>query len=91
MSVNKSGIPTTDTEDADISGKPELAEAEKPGKNLSAETHKKDNRPDSVSPEFPDDFSSNAQANRLRNNPNDPTDRDRTRSSDKPMSGKQQK
>ena len=91
MSVNKLGVPTTDAEDSDINHKPELAEAEQPGKNLSADTKRNENRPDAVSSEFADDFSGNAQANRMGNNKNDPTDRDPTRSSDRPMSGKLQK
>jgi hypothetical protein len=91
MSVNKLGVPTTDAEDSDINHKPQLAEAEKEGKNLSADTKRNENRPDMVSSEFSDDFSNNAQANRTRSNPNDPTDRDPTRSSDRPMTGKLQK
>lgn len=91
MSVNKRGVPTTDVEDADLNGRPELAEAEKPGRNPSAETGRRDTGPDPVSSEFPDDFSNNAQANRLRNNANDPTERDPTRASDRPMSGKIQR
>jgi hypothetical protein len=91
MSVNKLGVPTTDAEDSDIDHKPRLAEAEKRSKNLAADTGRNENRPDAVSSEFPDDFSNNAQANRMHDNPNDPTERDRTRSSDKPISGKLQK
>lgn len=91
MSVNKLNVPTDFSEDSDISGKPKMAEADKPGNNVRAQTHRKGNGPDPVSKEFSDHSSANAESNRLRNNANDPTDRDPTRSTKKPMSGKIQK
>jgi len=87
MSVNKLNMPAESPE-ADIHSKPEQPEAQKLGNNRSAETHRKGNGPDSVSKEFENEDSANAAANRLRNNANDPTDKDPTRSSNKPLSGK---
>lgn len=88
MSVNNLKVPPDFSEDSDINGKPQLQEVEQKGKNLRAETHAKDFGPDPVSKEFSNDDSANAAANRLHNNAKDPTERDPTRSTDKPMSGK---
>lgn len=89
MSVKKNNVPTTEIDDKPESGLPEIPETDKPGKNLSAQTHGRNQFDQSTEEKHLRDGSSkNDQNNRLRNNPDDVTQKDPTRSSDKPLSGK---
>jgi hypothetical protein len=95
MSVNKLNVPTTNAEDSDVIEKSKLVESDPKTKALNPDSSrtKKDpyQGPDPVSKEFDDKSSANAESNRFHNNANDPTDRDPTRATDKPISGKIQK
>ncbi|GGC13035.1 hypothetical protein GCM10007205_22390 [Oxalicibacterium flavum] len=92
MSANKNVVPVTNAEDAKANDKLERPPADRPGNNLRAQTHANtifDDKPQQK--ELSDGSTANDRNNRLHNNPNDVTERDPTRSSDKPLSGKIQK
>lgn len=87
MSVNKLQVPTNEVDDRPEGGLPTIPDTDKDGKNLRAQTHGRnvfDPPPDDG---MRDGSSRNDQNNRLRNNPDDVTQKDPTRSSDKPLSG----
>lgn len=91
MSVNKRNVPTNDVEDEIESGKPTRRAPDEPGNNLSAQTGRNSILDGTQKDKSLTDGSSNSdQNNRLRSNPNDPTERDPTRSTNKPLSGKNQ-
>lgn len=89
MSVNKRNVPTTSAEDENESGKPTRHAPDEPGNNMSAQTGRNSILDGTPKDKTLSDGSSNSDKNnRLRSNPNDPTDRDPTRSTNKPLSGK---
>lgn len=95
MSVNKLNVPAINTEDSDVIEKSKLIEPNAKTKALNPDSSRTKKAPfqgpDTVSKEFDDKSSANAESNRFHNNANDPTDRDPTRVTNKPISGKIQK
>ncbi|WP_293776451.1 hypothetical protein [uncultured Oxalicibacterium sp.] len=88
MSVNKLQVPTSEVDDQPKNGLPSIPDTDKSGKNLRAQTHGRNVFDPPSDEDLRDGSSHNDQNNRLRNNPDDVTEKDPTRSSDKPLSGK---
>jgi len=88
MSVSKRNMPIDYSEDTLGGGKPKSQDSDKVQPKPTAKSEDGLKGPDPVSKEFSNEDSANASANRLRNNANDPTQRDPTRSTDKPIQGK---
>ena len=89
MTANKNVVPLTNAEDAKAHDRVERPVPDRPGHNLRAQTHANTIFDDQPQRQIPSDGPTASDHNhRLRNNPDDVTQRDPTRSTSKPISGK---